>query len=144
MSAQGPGAACWCGCGQTIPPGRRSTARYVDSVHKRARERAKDIETPGRGRGQGRAATPRRTAANRPLRIVVSINDEEITVKPPEPPAIDAPPADTSVTCTRGELTCRRDANGNFLIHNVTEQIGLDTEQVKWLLTAALPLMVPR
>lgn len=140
----GPGAVCWCGCGQTIPPGRRSTARYVDAVHKRARERAKDMATPGRGRGQGRAGTSRRTAANRPLRIVVSINDEEITVKPPEPPSPDAPAADTTVTCQRDSLSVKRDQDGHVLLVRIdgTHGIRIDPDEAKWLLTNVLPIMV--
>jgi hypothetical protein len=33
MSSCGPGTPCWCGCGEDIPDGKRSDARYVDDTH---------------------------------------------------------------------------------------------------------------
>jgi hypothetical protein len=49
----GPGAPCWCGCGEPIPEARRSNARYVDDRHgSRYRQREK------RAKGRPRPRTP--------------------------------------------------------------------------------------
>lgn len=43
----GPGAACWCGCGDRIPEGKRPQARYVDSRHARAAQTAREHAEAG-------------------------------------------------------------------------------------------------
>lgn len=40
LRTTGPGATCWCGCGQAIPAGRRADARFVDGTHSKRFRRA--------------------------------------------------------------------------------------------------------
>ena len=144
--AVGPGSPCRCGCGQPVPGGRRTNARYVDAVHKRTAERLRDFERPRKGATKGKAGTRRRTAGNRPLWIVVTVNEEDIAVQPPEPPSPDAPAADTTVTCERDGLTVKRHPNGDVTVSRQQDYpvtLGLSADEAKWLRLAVLPIVAP-
>ena len=66
-------------------------------------------------------------------------------MKPPEPVSPDAPPADTTVTCERGNLLAKRHPNGDVTVQREQDYpvtLGLSADEAKWLLTAVLPIMV--